>query len=156
MSANHNSGTILIKQGTLLPPGLVIETESFLPGWRIVKNPDRNAFARKIENAHWNFFFLAGSLKATVIGGDGPAVLRRAVKRALAKRRGQELNSLEITRIFSRRFLVIPFLTITAHARHIQQGTSLVPTRDFVLRMQVAAPSEKPAAKNFAELSSGS
>jgi len=156
MSANNASGTILINHGTLLPPGLVIETESFLPGWRVVKNIDRQVLARKIENSHWNFFFLAGPIKATVIGRAGPAALRRAVKRALARRHGEKLNSLEITRIVSRRFLVIPFLSITAHVRHIQQGMSLVPAMDFVLRMPVEAPSEKLASMDFAVLSSPS
>jgi hypothetical protein len=156
MSANNNSGIILIRQGALLPPGLVIETEGFLPGWNVVKNLDRSRLTRGIESAHWNFFFLAGPIKATVIGRDGPATLRRAVKRVLARRDRENLNSLEITKIVSRRFLVIPFLSIAACSRHIQEGISLVPAKDFVLRMPVAAPSEEVAAKNFAVVSSGS
>jgi len=55
------------------------------------------------------------------------------VKRVLAKQEKQ-FNSLEITRVVSRRFLGIPFmLSIAAHSRHIQQGICLVPTKDFVL-----------------------
>jgi hypothetical protein len=156
MSANNSSGIILIKQGTLLPPGLVIVTEAFLPGWNVVKNLDRSGLTREIEKARWNFFFLAGPIKATSIGRDGPAALRRAVKRALARREGQNLNSLEITKIVSRRILFIPFLSITAHSRHIQEGMSLVPARDFVLRIPVVAEGERVAAKNFAVISSGS
>ncbi|MGB2590930.1 MAG: hypothetical protein WBG02_17305 [Candidatus Acidiferrum sp.] len=156
MSANNNSGIILIKQGTLLPPGLVIETEGFLPGWNVVKNLDRRGLTRKIENACWNFFYLAGPIKATVIGRDRPAALRWAVKRVLARREGQSLNSLEITKIVSRRFLLIPFLSITAYSRHIQEGISLVPAKSFVLRMPAEAPSDKLAAKKFAVANSGS
>ncbi|HET7206688.1 MAG TPA: hypothetical protein VFI95_08915 [Terriglobales bacterium] len=156
MSANNTSGIILIKQGTLLPPGLVIETEAFLPGWNVVKNLERSGLTRKIENARWSFFFLAGSIKATVIGRDTPSALRRAAKRTLARREGQDLNSLEITKIVSRRFLVIPFLSITAHSRHIQEGLSLVSAKDFVLRIPVVAASERVAAKSFVALSPGS
>jgi len=156
MSANNKSGTMLIKQGTPLPPGLVIATETFSPGWNVVKNLDRSGLTREIEKARWNFFFLAGPIKVTVIGRDRPAALRRAVKRGLARREGQNLNSLEITKIVSRRILFIPFLSITAHSRHIQEGMSLIPARDFVLRMPVVAEGERLAANNFAVRSSGS
>lgn len=156
MSVNHKSEIILIKRSTLLPSGLVIETEDFLPEWSVVKNLDRGGLTRKIENVHWNFFYLAGSIKATVIGRNGRAALRRAVKRVLAKREGQSLNSLEITKIVSRWFLVIPFLSITAYSRHIQEGISLVPAKDFVRRVAATPPSEKPAAKNVAVANSGS
>lgn len=150
MSVNHKSEIILIKRGTLLPSGLVMETEAFLPGWNAVKNLDRGGLTRKIENVHWNFFYLAGSIKATVIGRNGPAALRRAVKRVLAKREGQSLNSLEITKIVSRWFLVIPFLSITAYSRDLQEGISLVPAKDLVLRMPAVAPDEKLRIKNLA------
>jgi hypothetical protein len=156
MSANNTSGIILIKQGTPLPPGLVIETEAFLPGWNVVKNLDRTGLTREIEKARWSFFFLAGPIKAMVIGRYTPAALRRAVKRAMARREGQNLNSLEITKIVSRRFLMIPFLSISAHSRHIQEGMSLIPARDFVLRIPVVAVSERVAAKSFAAQSPGS
>jgi hypothetical protein len=156
MSASNNSGIILIKQGTLLPLGLIIETEDFLPGWDVVKNLDRGGLTRKIEKARWNFFYLASPIKATVIGRDRPAAFRWAVKRVLARREGQDLNSLEITGIISRRFLVIPLFSITAYSRHIPEGISLIPAEDFVPRMAAAAPSEKLAAKNFAVVSSSS
>lgn len=156
MPANNVSGTILIKQGTLLPAGQTIETEVFLPGWNVVKNLDRHGLARKIEKANWNYFFLAGPIKATVIGHDGTATLRRAVKRALERREGQNFNSLEITKIVSKRFLGMPFLSITAHSRHIQEGMSLVPAKDFILRTPITTPDKDVATKHFAAVSSSS
>ena len=156
MSVNDTSATIFIKQATVLPPGQTIETEHFLPGWNVVKNLDRHGLARKIEKANWIFFLLAGPVKAWVIGRDGPATLRRAVKRALARREGQDFNSLEITRIASKRFLGIPFLCITAHSRHIQEGMSLAPAKDFVLRTPITTPVNDVVTKHFAAVSSGS
>jgi hypothetical protein len=65
------------------------------------------------------------------------------VKRILAKQEKQ-FNSLEITRVVSKRFLGIPFmLSIAAHSRHIQQGTCLVPMKDFAVGAFVAAPESK-------------
>jgi hypothetical protein len=66
------------------------------------------------------------------LGVDGPGTLRRAVKRILAKQEGQRFNSLEVAEIISKRFLGIPFMSVTAHSRHIQEAICLVPAKDFV------------------------
>jgi hypothetical protein len=155
MSANNTSGTILIRENTLLPAGLAVESEVFLSEWRIVKNLDRSALTRKIEGANWNFFYLAGEIRATVLGRDGPGTLRRAVKRVLAKQEGQKFNSLEITKVVSKRFLGIRFMSVAAHFRHIQQGVGLIPAKDFVLSIPVAAPNKEVATiQNTALISS--
>ena len=145
MSANNASGTILIRENTLLPAGLVIESDVFLPGWRAVRNLDGYALGRKIEEANWNFFYLAGEIRITVLGRDGSKTLRRAVKRVLAKQ-DKQFNSLEITKVVLKRFLGVPFIKVTAHSRHIQQGIYLVPARDFVLGKPVpTAPQLRPS-----------
>ena len=152
MSANNTSGTILIRENTLLPAGLAVESEVFLPDWRVVKNLDRSTLARNIEGANWNFFYLAGEIRATVLGRDRSGTLRRAVRRVLAKQKGQKFNSLEITNVVSKRFLGIPFINITAHSRHIQQGIGLVPAKDSALRMPVGAPNKEMATKRYTAL----
>src|SRR6266567_3257099 len=142
MLVTNMSGTTLIRENTLLPPGLATESEVFLPGWRIVKNLDGSALARNVEGANWNFFYLAGESRATVFGRDRSGALRKAVKRILAKQEKQ-FNSLEITKAVSKRFLGIPFmLSIAAHSRHIQQGICLVLAKDGVLGMTVLAAPE--------------
>jgi len=143
MLATDMSGTILIRENTLLPAGLAIESEVFLPGWRVVKNLDGSALARNIEGANWNFFYLAGETTATVLGRDRAGTFRRALKRVLVKQEKQ-FNSLEITKVVSKRFLGIPFmLSVAAHSRHIQQSICLVPAKDFVLGMPVPAPESR-------------
>src|SRR5467141_478654 len=134
------SGTILIKDGTLLPADLLVESEMYAPNWKAVKSFDGFGLDPKINEANWNFFYLAGEIRATVLGRDRPGTLRRAVKCVLAKQEGQKFNSLEITKVVSKRFLGIPFMSVAAHSRHIQRGVGLVPAKDFVLRMPVAAP----------------
>jgi hypothetical protein len=125
MSANSASGTILIRENTLLPAGLAIESDVFLPGWRAVRNLDGYGLGRKIEEANWNFFYLAGEIRITVLGRDGSKTLRRAVKRVLAKQEKQ-FNSREITKVVLKRFLGIPFVSVAAHSRHIQQSICLI------------------------------
>jgi hypothetical protein len=156
MSANNTSRAILIRENTLLPAGLAVEGEVFLPDWRIVKNLDQYTLARDIEGANWNFFYLAGEIRAAVLGRDRSGTLRRAVKRVLAKHQEQKFNSLEITNVVSKRFLGIPFISVTAHSRHIQQGIRLVPATDSALRMPVAAPNKEMATKQYVALISSS
>src|SRR5467141_1516303 len=151
MPDTNRAGTILIREDTLLPTNLSIESEAFLIGWRVIKNLDRSTLARNIEGANWSFFYLAGEMRATVLGRDRSGTVRRAVRRVLAKQKGQKFNSLEITNVVSKRFLGIPFMRVTAHARHIQQGMGLVPAKDFVLRMP-AAPNGEVATKQYVAL----
>ena len=133
MLATNMSGTILIRDNMLLPAGLAIESEVFLPGWKSVKNFDGYELGRKIEEVKWNFFYLAGEIRATVLGRDTSGTLRKAVKQVLAKRVDQRFNSLQITKVASKRILGIPFMKVTAHSRHIQESIFLVPAKDFVV-----------------------
>src|ERR1700732_5051736 len=110
MTETNQSGTIFIREDTPLPGNLSIESEGFLPGWRVVRNLDRSTLAQNIESRKWYFFYLAGEMRATVLGRDQSGTLRRAVKCILAKQEEQKFNSLEITKIVSRRFLGIPFV----------------------------------------------
>src|SRR5437879_12389187 len=113
MSDTNSAGTILIKEDTCLPANLSIESETFLPGWRVVKSLDRSTLARNIEGVNWNFFYLAGEMRATVLGRNQPRTLRKAMKCVLAKQEGQKFNSLELTKVVSIRFLVMPSLLVT-------------------------------------------
>jgi hypothetical protein len=103
-------GTILIEQGTRLPEPLRFEPAPHAGGWGTVAN-----LAEKLESAGWTFFFMAGEIKSS---GFGDAALRRLI--ASAKR--QKCNCLEIDGVSERSFLGIPYVSMTAHWRHIQKG----------------------------------
>jgi hypothetical protein len=133
MSDINRTRTVFIRDHIALPKTLLIESDAFLRGWRIVTNLDRQALITKVESAHWNFFYLAGELRATVLGRDRLSTLRRAVKRVLAKHEGEKFNCLEVTKIVLKRFLGIPFMSVAAHFRHIQEGIGLVPAKNFIL-----------------------
>src|SRR6267142_4559792 len=92
------TGTILIKEGTLLPESLRFESEPCVPGWRLIKDLDGCRLDRKIREAGWTFFCLAGQLGTTVFGIDEQKTLSRAVEQILASPESAEFNSLEIMR----------------------------------------------------------
>jgi hypothetical protein len=155
MPVNDTAGSLFIRENTILPGGLIIETETFLPGWRAVRNCDGYRLGRKIEEAKWNFFYLAGEVRAIVLGRVGPQSLRRAVRSILAKPEARKFNSLEITGTRSKRFLGIPFVSVTANFRHIQQSLALDRANDFTGKTP-AAPEESIAANNLGTVVSSS
>jgi hypothetical protein len=118
-------GTILVRAGTLFPEALHIEDEPCMPGWRLVRDLNGYALHRKVHKAGWTFFFLAGEVRAIAFGADEQSTARRAIKRILAKSKSKEFNSLEITRVASKGFLGLPYVSVQAQSRHIQEG--LVP-----------------------------
>ena len=132
---------IFIRDGTILPQMLSVTTDAFVPNWRIVTSHDRSALAHSIEGSDWYFFYLAGDIQATVLGGNTRRVTCKAVKTILTKRGDDKLNSLEITAIVSRYFLGIPFTTFTAHFRQIQQRIALIPEAKFISNLSHAQPS---------------
>ncbi len=125
------TGTILIKDGAFLPDALQFESEPCATGWRLVNNLDGYGLDRKIHEAGWTFFSLAGEIKATVFGFDGQKTVRRAVKRILAKLKSEKFNSLEITRVASKRFLGVPYASVSARSRHIQESVFLFRAKDI-------------------------
>jgi hypothetical protein len=150
----NGTEAIFIQEAIVLPAMHSVESEKFLPGWRVVKNLDSDALARSIEDANWHSFYLAGKIKATVLGLNRPGTLRRAVKSVLAKQRLQKFNCLEVTGVVSKRFLGIPFVSITAHSRHVQRGFGLVPAKDFTLQMPIATSGETAARQSVDRISS--
>jgi len=116
----NETGIILIRDGALLPPNFLVESEKFLPGWRILKHVDGYTFNRKIREANWNFVRLTGEYKAKAVGRAYPGILRKAVLRILAGLRGRKFNSLEVNVVVLKHFIGLAFLTITANRRHIQ------------------------------------
>jgi hypothetical protein len=138
MTGEIKIGTMLVRQGTLLSFGKSIETQALLPGWSVVRNLDETGLRHKIEEAHWNFFYLAGETKGIAIGRVGYRTLRRAIKGVLANLEGRQFNCLQVRNVFSRRFLGVPFVRVSANSRHIQQGIGLTSTKDLVLSTRAA------------------
>jgi hypothetical protein len=136
------AGRVFIREGTQLPEALQLESESYMPGWRLVKNLDGHGLGRKLQEMGWTFFFLAGEINVTVFGLDERKTVRRAVARILANPRSEKFNSLEITRVASaasKRFPGVTYVTLCAHSRHIQGSMFLFQANDLPARERAEA-----------------
>ena len=65
-----------------------------------------------------------------LFGFDGQGAVRRAVKRILTNLQLGKFNGLEITQIEAKRFLGLPYVSVCAHSRHIQENVFLFWARD--------------------------
>jgi len=125
------AGTILIEESTALPDSLQFESEQYPSGWRLVKDLDRYGLDRKIREAGWTFFFMAGEVKTSVFGFDAEKRTLKAIHRLLANLKSEQLNCLEITQVALKHFLGLPYVTVSAHSRHIQENMFLSRARHF-------------------------
>ena len=133
MAREMTTGTILIKDSALLPKELRLETNSCVPGWRLVKNFNAHGLSREIQKTGWNFFSQAEVIQATVFGLDLQKMIRRAIERILANPKSERFNFLEITRVASvgsGKFPGVRFITVSANSRHIQKGLTLFCVND--------------------------
>ncbi|HET9320015.1 MAG TPA: hypothetical protein VFO27_09570 [Bryobacteraceae bacterium] len=118
------TGTILIEKGALMPESLGIESQPYSSGWTAVSNLDLNGLDTAINKAGWTFFFMAGEMKITAFGLDKEAAVRRAVKQVITNVESHKCNCAEITDVSFRSFLGMPFATVSAHSRHIQESSA--------------------------------
>jgi hypothetical protein len=125
MTPNVQVGTILIEDRPLITRILDLGSESYSGNWSVVKAIDGLTLDRKIHASGWNFFFMAEEVKATVFGSLAAKSIQKALKRICLKVSKQDFNCLEVTKMVENRFLGVPYITVCAHARHIQQDCVL-------------------------------
>jgi hypothetical protein len=118
-------GTILMKEWPGMTQLLGLKSEPYSGNWNLVKALDGFALDRKIHAAGWNFFFMAAEVKVMFFGALGAKKIQTALQRILGKVRRQDFNCLEVTGIVAKRFLGVPYATVSVHSRHIQQSCQL-------------------------------
>ena len=132
MAQQIKTGTVMIKERALLPESLQFESEPYSSGWESIQHLDAYGLDRKIREAGWTFFSVAGQLKATVLGSAGEKTVLRAIKGIIAKLKSEPFNCFEITEVMDGHFLGIPYVHVCAHQRHIQEGPFLLrPKKDL-------------------------
>ena len=125
MPSTVEVGTILMREWPGMPKLIGVETEPFFEGWSTVKGPDTSPLDRKIRAAGWNFFFMATEVKAMFFGSLNATKIQSALRRILAKVKLQHFNGLEVTELVARHFLGVPYVTMSAHSRHLQHSCNL-------------------------------
>jgi hypothetical protein len=119
-------GTILIEKDTIVPTFFRIGAESYPNAWmRAIRNPNIHESEKELATAGWTFFYMAGEIRAIAFGFDKQKMLDAALRRLIAKVRMQKCNCLEVDEVSTHSFLGMPYVSISAHSRHIQTGSTL-------------------------------
>ena len=118
-------GTILMKEWPAMTQLLGLESEPCSGEWSLLKALDGFTLDRRIHAAGWNLFFMAAEIKVMFFGSVGAVKIENALRRILEKVQRQQFNGLEVTQIVARRFLGVPYVTVSAHSRHMQQSCQL-------------------------------
>ena len=124
MSNTIQAGTMLVQQSALRH-ALGAEGENYSDQWCSLGTVESAELDRKIRAAGWSFFFMADELRTVVPVWGGEKTVRAGVKRLLARTRAQQFNCMQLSNILRERFLGIPFVSVVAHARHLQQGSKI-------------------------------
>jgi hypothetical protein len=125
MPSTVEVGTILMREWPGMPTLIGVETEPLLDGWSAIKAPDTSTLDRKIRAVGWNFFFMATEVKTMFFGSFNATKIQSALRRILAKVKLQHFNGLEVTELVARHFLGVPYVTVSAHSRHLQHSCNL-------------------------------
>ena len=118
-------GAILMKDWPGVTQLLQLKSEPYSGSWSQVKTLDGVSLDRKIHAAGWNFFFMAAEVKVMFFGTLGATRIQNALERILAKVKQQHFNGLEVTGIAAGHFLGVPYVTVSAHSRHMQKNCYL-------------------------------
>ncbi len=122
---NHiQTGTIMVQPSESLR-SLGIDSEPYCENWESLGAHESAGLDRKLGDAGWKLFYMADELKTAVPAWGGQKTLRRGLKRLLSRTRLQHFNCLELTRILRKRFLGIPYVSMAAHSRPIQQRSQI-------------------------------
>ena len=118
-------GTLFIEEGAPVPDSLMFENETYLNGWRSVNNLKGYELDRKVREAGWTLFDLA-QIKASVFCIDTEKGVHRAIRRILTQTKLDNFNALEISQVTVKHFLGLPYVTVRAHTRHVQESMFLL------------------------------
>ena len=121
MTATIAAGSVFIDDGAQLPSSALLQRKPHSSGWAEVTNV-HSTFGKEIPDAGWTFFYMAGEIKTTVFGFDREKALGTALGRLIANVKGQKCNCIEITQVTGNSFLKVPYVSVTAHPRHLQKG----------------------------------
>lgn len=114
-------GIIIIREGAFVPESLQLEDAPDAEGWQSVEPSDRHKLERDIQQAESIFFLMAREITATAFGFNQQKAVRAALQRIISTVKLQKCNCLQISYVAAKTFLRIPYVSVSAHPRHIQK-----------------------------------
>jgi hypothetical protein len=118
------SGTILV-QRSALQHSLGETGETYSGQWCSLGAKESVNLHGRLRTAGWQLFFMAEELRTLVPAWGGPKSVRSGIKRLLVRTSAQRFNCMQVSNVLREHFLGIPYLSVIAHARHLQKGSRI-------------------------------
>lgn len=116
-------GKLFIHAGAILPPEVRAGEALAESGWASIANaPSAGEVEGLIAGSRWRLFYLAGALRATAPGQKSPRTVQAALVKILRRIAALGFNCVEIDSVAAQRYLGVPYTSVMAHSRHLQQG----------------------------------
>ena len=108
--------------GTRLP-WLTLGAGLAANGWAaIANNLNSRQLTEQLAAAGWTFFYMAGSIRTAAFGFQQQKMVNAALRRSITSAGLQGCNCLVIDDVAMHSFLGMRYVSVSAHARHIQEG----------------------------------
>jgi hypothetical protein len=116
-------GTVLVDTETVLPKPFRLASDHRGRGWtQVVDNAHASQLEMSLASAGWTLFYRAGTIRAKAFGSRSESTIHTAIRRLFRAAKLQNYNSLEIDDIAAHFFWGVPYVSISAHSRRIQEG----------------------------------
>lgn len=116
-------GSIHVERSARLPAFLQFGGDPLLNGWSVLRNV-RSTLEAETAKAGWTSFFMAGKIEKTSFGFNRRKTLAAAVKRLARQVKSENCNCFELLRVTRKHFLGVFRVTVSAHARRLQEGSA--------------------------------
>jgi hypothetical protein len=118
-------GTIILRDDLAFPKSIAIQSAAYCAGWLRIKEMSTTVLDRTLRSAGWNRFYIAGAMRTLELGNGKDACVRRGIARLAARAKASNFNCLQVTGVTQKSSFGIPFVSFSANACHIQEGTAL-------------------------------
>jgi hypothetical protein len=117
------SGSILMEKDALHPRCFQLHDDSSPRAWMsVTHNLTPRELEKDLSTTGWTFFYMASAIKRTAFGFDRAKTVHAALKAVITKVKQQKCNCVEIDDVAAHSFLGIPYVSVSAHPRHVQKG----------------------------------
>jgi hypothetical protein len=118
------AGTILIAQDAPRPTSFQIEGDSSPTGWLSVTHKlSALELETELKREGWTFFYIAISIKKIAFGFDRARMVDAALVRIIRAAMMEGCNCVQIDQVAAHSFLWIPYISVSAHPRHVQRSS---------------------------------
>lgn len=135
------SGNLFMQRDAPRPKFFHSQDDAHRTGWLPVRhNLTPRELDTELSRLGWTFFFMANVVRKSALAFDRDHAAAVALKRVMATVKEDGCNCLQVEDVETHSFFGIPYISVSAHPRHIQKSRLF--TRDSQPDSAEAAPLE--------------